>query len=60
MSKELDLVPGQTERPKRFFESDEAYQQFWQTLLDDAEEELERLRESRQQSEEEAKQHWMR
>jgi DNA-binding transcriptional regulator GbsR (MarR family) len=60
MSDPLEIIPKQNEKGKRFFQTEEEYQEFRRTFFEEVKEDLERFQEARQQSEEEAKQHWMR
>lgn len=54
----LELVPEQAKVSKPLFSSEADYQEFRHSYKEEITPQLERFREARRQSEEEAKQHW--
>lgn len=57
MKEQLKTLPNQSERVQDFFDTEEAYEGFFGKFVQEVTPDLEKYRESRQQSEEEAKRH---
>lgn len=59
MSKPLELIPNQRKKMQPFFESEKVYQEFRRSFAEEIKPNLEHFREARHQSEEKARQHWV-
>ena len=58
MYQTLELIPGQAAVSQPLFEQEADYQEFRRSFAEEVAPQLERFREARRQSEEDAKQHW--